>query len=82
MYLKDPALMLRWQCTSMKLWRIRKAGKLKSIKLGGCGPWLTSDAEVRRIEAPPDIKERPANLLAEGGRPVKGFGGKPKQPPR
>jgi hypothetical protein len=59
-YYKDPVLMQRWGCSPMKLWRMRKAGKLNSIQIGGCGPWLTSDAEVARIEAPPEIaKPRP-----------------------
>ena len=48
---KDKDLKKRWHC----LWRMRKDGKLNSIQLGGCGPYLTSDAEIARIEAPPDI---------------------------
>jgi hypothetical protein len=54
-WFKDKYLKGRWHCSDMKLWRMRKAGKLNSIQIGGCGPWLTSDAEVRRIEAPPEI---------------------------
>ena len=48
-YYKDKDLKKRWHC----LWRMRKDGKLNSIQLGGCGPYLTSDAEIARIEAPP-----------------------------
>jgi hypothetical protein len=33
------------------------------------------DARMREVEAPPDIKERPANLLAEGNGPVKASAG-------
>jgi hypothetical protein len=54
-YYKDKDLKKRWHCSGMKLWRMRKDGKLNSIQLGGCGPYLTSDAEIARIEAPPDI---------------------------
>ena len=46
-YLKDRDLEKRWRCSGMKLWRLRKAGKLNSIQIGGCGPYLTSEAEVR-----------------------------------
>ena len=53
-YYKDKFLMQRWHCSAMKLWRMRKDGKLNSIQLGGCGPYLTSDAEIARIEAPPE----------------------------
>jgi hypothetical protein len=59
-WLKDKYLKERWHCSDMKLWRMRKAGKLNSIQIGGCGPWLTSETEVARIEAPPDkAKPRP-----------------------
>ena len=54
-YYKDKDLKKRWHCSGMKLWRMRKDGKLNSIQLGGCGPYLTSDAEIARIEAPPNI---------------------------
>jgi hypothetical protein len=48
----DSELRKRWRCSTMKLWRLRKAGKLHSIQLGGRGyPWLTSAEEVARIEA-------------------------------
>jgi hypothetical protein len=59
----------RWQCSDMKLWRLRRDGKLNSIQIGGCGPWLTSDAEVRRIEAPPEnAKPGPSVGAEEAGR--------------
>ena len=32
-------------------------------------------AKLNRMDPPPDIKERPANLLAEGGRPIKASAG-------
>jgi hypothetical protein len=51
---RDRELEKRWRCSGMKLWRLRKAGKLHSIQIGGCGPYLTSEAEVMRIEAPPE----------------------------
>jgi len=67
-YVKDEVLKKRWKCSGMKLWRMRKAGKLHSIQLGGCGPYLTSDAEIARIEeAPPDTKQRPAPKVAAEG---------------
>jgi hypothetical protein len=67
-YHKDQVLLQRWQCSPMKLWRMRKAGKLNSIQIGGCGPHLTSDAEIARIEAPPDIaKPRPCASTQEAG---------------
>jgi hypothetical protein len=47
----DSELCERWRCTPMKLWRLRKAGKLNSIKIAGVGKWLTSDEEVERIES-------------------------------
>ena len=32
---------------------MRQAGKLSSIKIGGCGWWLTSATEIARIEGQP-----------------------------
>ena len=52
-YYKDSDLQKRWRCSGMKLWRMRKAGKLNSIQIGGCGSYLTSDAEIARIESQP-----------------------------
>jgi hypothetical protein len=52
-WFKDKYLKERWHCSDMKLWRMRRDGKLNSIQLGGCGPWLTSDAEIARIEGQP-----------------------------
>ena len=66
-YYKDKDLMKRWKCSGMKLWRMRRDGKLNSIQIGDCGPWLTSAAEIARIEAPPDIKQRPAPKGATEG---------------
>ena len=64
-YYKDKDLKKRWHC----LWRMRKDGKLNSIQLGGCGPYLTSDAEIARIEAPPEIVWPAPSVDAEGSRP-------------
>jgi hypothetical protein len=73
-WFKDKYLKERWHCSDMKLWRMRKAGKLNSIQIGGCGPWLTSDAEVRRIEAPPEnVKPGPCASTQGTGPVTKGF---------
>ena len=78
---KDKDLKKRWRCSAMKLWRMRQDGKLNSIKIGGCGPWLTSDAEIARIEAPPDIKQRPApTVAAEGNGPIEASAGRQSNP--
>jgi hypothetical protein len=65
----DPELCSRWRCSPMKLWRMRKAGKLNSIQPGGYGhPWLTSNQEIARIEAPPPIrKPRPEGATSGTG---------------
>jgi hypothetical protein len=60
-FYKDKDLQKRWHCSGMKLWRMRKDGKLRSIQLGGCGPYLTSEAEVRRVEEPPPENASAAN---------------------
>jgi hypothetical protein len=75
-YYKDKELEKRWRCSSMKLWRMRRAGKLNSIQLGGCGPYLTSEAEIARIEAPPDIVKPAPSVGPEGSGRVT----KPKHP--
>ena len=51
-YITDAELKKRWRCSHMRLWRLRKAGKLsKPFKPGGSGPNLTRVEEIRRIEA-------------------------------
>jgi hypothetical protein len=47
----------------MKLWRLRKAGKLHSIKIGGGGVWLTSEEEVERVESVPPEKPAPKGAI-------------------
>ena len=48
----DKQLRERWQCSHMKLWRLRKQGKLKQpVKIGGGGINLTPASEVRILEA-------------------------------
>jgi hypothetical protein len=64
-FYRDEELKKRWRCSSMKLWRLRRDGKLYSIQIGGCGPYLTSGAEIARIEAPPE-NAKPAPLCQEG----------------
>jgi hypothetical protein len=52
-YLTDRELCARWRCGGMKIWRLRKEGRLpKPFKLGGgpTGKNLTALAEVLRIE--------------------------------
>jgi hypothetical protein len=66
-FFRDKELEKRWKCSGMKLWRMRKAGILNSIKIGGTGGWLTSDAEIARIEAPPDIKAKPRPCVSPQG---------------
>jgi hypothetical protein len=51
MFLTDPELCLRWRCSMIKLYRMRKADKLRSTKIGGSGPWITSEDEIRRVES-------------------------------
>jgi hypothetical protein len=70
---RDSYLINRWDCHKIKLWRLRKAGVLNSIQLGGSGPYLTSDEEILRVEALPPRKYKPRGIakeLAEGkGKP-------------
>jgi hypothetical protein len=47
----DEELRKRWKCSSMKLWRLRDAGKLKSVKIGGVGNNLTPASNVKELEA-------------------------------
>ena len=46
----DRQLRERWQCSSMKLWRLRRRGLLRAIKVGGTGPNLTPRSEVKAAE--------------------------------
>jgi hypothetical protein len=48
----DKQLCERWQCSHMKLYRLRKSGKMSPpIKFGGTGPNRTTASEVKRVEA-------------------------------
>ena len=50
-FLTDKQLRQRWHCSAMKLWRLRRAKKLrKPVKIGGSGPNLTPEADVRALE--------------------------------
>jgi hypothetical protein len=50
-FLTDQELAKRWRCSTMKLWRMRKAKRLHSFQPGGPGgKHLTSLEEVARIE--------------------------------
>jgi hypothetical protein len=62
-WFKDKELEKRWRCSGMKLWRMRKAGKLNSIKIAGGGVWLTSEEEVERIESVPPEKPAPKGAV-------------------
>jgi hypothetical protein len=46
----DKQLRERWQCSSMKLWRLRRRGLLRAIKVGGTGLNLTPRSEVKAAE--------------------------------
>jgi hypothetical protein len=46
----DAQLRDRWQCSHMKLWRLRQQGKLKTIKIGGTGTNLTPASSVHALE--------------------------------
>ena len=46
----DRQLRERWQCSSMKLWRLRRRGLLRAIKVGGTGLNLTPRSEVKAAE--------------------------------
>ena len=48
----DAQLRDRWQCSQMKIWRLRKSKKLKPpFKAGGVGRNLTPASEVKSVEA-------------------------------
>jgi hypothetical protein len=49
-FFTDKQLRERWQCSSMKLWRLRRRGLLRPIKVGGTGPNLTPRSEVKAAE--------------------------------
>ena len=50
-FLTDRQLQERWQCSKMKLWRLRQQGLLRgTFKLGGVGPNLTPEANVEELE--------------------------------
>ena len=51
-FFTDRQLQERWQCSQMKLWRMRKRGTLISIKLGGIGVNLTPMSHVLELEIP------------------------------
>jgi hypothetical protein len=69
---EDKELLERWKCSKMKLYRMRQDGRLRSVKIGGTGAWLTSDAEIARIEAPPEIVKPAPSVGPEGsGRVTK-----------
>jgi predicted DNA-binding transcriptional regulator AlpA len=54
-FFTDKQLCARWQCSHMKLWRLRRSGKLpKPIKIGGGGLNLTPASLVARLEEGPD----------------------------
>ena len=49
-FFTDKQLCRRWQCSQMKLWRLRRKGVLKSIKIGGVGVNLTPASQIIRLE--------------------------------
>jgi len=49
-FFTDKQLCRRWQCSQMKLWRLRKKGVLESVKIGGVGVNLTPASLVMRLE--------------------------------
>lgn len=50
-YFTDRQLQKRWQCSPMRLWRLRKNGKLpKPIKICGAGVNLTPASVVFAVE--------------------------------
>lgn len=49
----DRQLRERWQCSHMKLVRLRASGKLRgTFKVGGTGMNLTPASDVRALEVP------------------------------
>ena len=49
-FITDKQLRERWQCSPMKLWRLRGRGLLRAIKVGGTGLNLTPRSEVKAAE--------------------------------
>jgi hypothetical protein len=49
-FFTDKELRARWRCSQMKIWRMRRRGQLKTIKVGGTGRNLTSASEVKGAE--------------------------------
>jgi hypothetical protein len=51
-YITDKQLCRRWQCSPMKLWRLRGKGILeKPVKIGGAGSVnLNRIAHIRQLE--------------------------------
>lgn len=50
-FLTDAQIQERWQCSEMKLWRMRARGDLaKPIKAGGTGKNLTDLEDVLKAE--------------------------------
>ena len=49
-FFTDRQLRERWHCSAMKLWRLRRRGLLRAIKVGGTGPNLTPRSEVKAAE--------------------------------
>jgi hypothetical protein len=50
-FFTDKELRKRWKCSQMKLWRLRRLGKLKKpMKIGGSGINLTPGSEVKSVE--------------------------------
>ena len=57
-FFTDQQLCDRWQCSHMKLWRLREQGKLsRPIKIAGAGRNLTPASVVKEVEAP--VSSRP-----------------------
>ena len=51
LFFTDKQLCERWRCSHMKLWRLRKQGKLtQPIKIGGSGTNLTPASVVKALE--------------------------------
>src|SRR5262245_46940565 len=71
MFLTDRELCARWRCSKMKLYRMRRAGKIAWIRPGGCGPYLTHVDEIARIEGRPP----PENASAANSCSTRSDGG-------
>jgi hypothetical protein len=49
-FLTDREVRARWRCSQMKLWRLRKRGKLLPVKIDGIGANLNPMSNVRELE--------------------------------